>query len=226
MLTVLEHLDLAAPSGAVTGLCGASGAGKSLIAAAIAGTLPRNAEATGRITVGGKIPAPQTVALAPQGLDALDPLARIGTQLARFARLGGTSVDAPDLLSRLGLAPRVLDAWPHELSGGMARRACLATALATSARWLIADEPTSGLDAASADRIMALMADLAAEGYGIIVISHDLPRLSSVSRTVTVLEAGRPVETAPGKAFSGDGAALAHPFSRRLWQAQEVGASC
>lgn len=225
-LTVLRGLDLVAPRGTVTGVCGASGAGKSLIAAAICGTLPRNAEATGRIEVDGAPPSPGRIALAPQGLDALDPLARVGAQIARFARLAGRGVDAAALLARLGLSPGIAEAWPHELSGGMARRACLATAIATGAGWLIADEPTSGLDDENADRIMALLGSLAADGYGVLVISHDLPRLAAVAATITVLEEGRTVETAPASAFRGAGDALGSPFARRLWQAQDVQSAC
>jgi peptide/nickel transport system ATP-binding protein len=225
-LPVLERLYMTAPRGALTGLCGASGAGKSLIAAAIAGTLPRNADVTGRIMVDGAPPAPGRVALAPQGLDALDPLARVGVQVVRFARLAGRTVDVTALLARLGLAAAVARAWPHELSGGMARRACLATALATGAAWLIADEPTAGLDGDAADRIMDLLKGLAGDGYGVLVISHDLPRLASVAGEITVLQEGRVIETAPAGAFCGQGETLVHPFSRRLWQAQDARVPC
>lgn len=223
---VLNDLNLTVPRGAVAGIVGASGAGKSLIAAAIAGTLPRNAEISGRIAVDGGAPAPGVFGLAPQGVDALDPLARVGTQIERLARLTGRTADVPALLGRLGLAPEVARAWPHELSGGMAKRVCLANALATGARWLIADEPTAGLDGETADRIMAQLRGLAAEGYGLLVISHDLARLAAVAGTVTVLQDGRAVETAQGSAFRGEGAALAHAFSRRLWQAQGPYAPC
>jgi peptide/nickel transport system ATP-binding protein len=225
-LSVLERLDLIAARGSVTGLCGASGAGKSLIAAAIAGTLPRNAQVEGRITVEGAAPSPGRIALAPQGLDALDPLARVGAQVARFARLAGRTADAGALLARVGLAPAIVHAWPHALSGGMARRACLATALATGARWVIADEPTAGLDGMVADRIMALFGDLALDGYGVLVISHDLPRLAAVAGEITVLRQGRAVETAPASAFRGDGEGLVHPFAQRLWRAQGAQAPC
>jgi peptide/nickel transport system ATP-binding protein len=225
-LTVLDGLDLTAARGSVTGICGASGAGKSLIAAAIAGTLPRNADVSGRILLDGQEQPPGRIALAPQGLDALDPLARVGAQIARFARLAGREADAAALLAQLGLPAAVARAWPHELSGGMARRACLATALATGADWIIADEPTSGLDGTAADRIMALLERLARDGYGVLVISHDLRRLAAISAQVTVLQDGRAVETAPGSAFAESGAALVHPFARSLWQAQDATDAC
>lgn len=223
---VLHGLDLSARRGAVTGLIGASGAGKSLIAAAIAGTLPRNAEVSGRITVDDQPPRPGVVALSPQGIDALDPMVRIGRQIRRFARLAGQVPDPDALLDQLGLPRAAAQAFPHELSGGMAKRACLATALATGARWLIADEPTAGLDGPTADRIMGVLAALAAREYGVLVICHDLPRLAAVADTITVLQDGRPVETAPGTAFCGQGASLVHPFTRRLWQAQEAAQPC
>lgn len=225
-LRVLDALDLVAPRGVVTGICGASGAGKSLIATALAGTLPRNAEVTGRIMVDGSAPAPGRIALAPQGLDALDPLARVGAQITRFTQLAGRKTDVAALLSRLGLDPDVALAWPHELSGGMARRACLATALATGAGWLIADEPTAGLDDLAADRIMRLLGDLAGDGYGVVVISHDLPRLASVASCIAVLRDGRAIETAPATAFHGTGTTLVHPFARKLWQAQDAQMAC
>ena len=225
-LTILSDLSLTVPSGSVQGLVGVSGAGKSLIASAISGTLPRNAEVSGRIVVDGEAPAPGVVAVQPQGIDALDPLARIGVQIARFARLAGHPVDAPALLHRLGLPPEVIRAWPHELSGGMAKRVCLATALASGAGWLIADEPTAGLDGEAADQITALLGALGGAGYGILVISHDLPRLVSVATTVTVLQDGRCVETADACAFRGCGSRLAHPISRALWRAQGARVPC
>ena len=107
-LSVLEGLDLVAARGAVTGLCGASGAGKSLIAAAIAGTLPRNAEVRAVSPSRVQRPSPGRIALAPQGLDSLDPLARVGAQIARFARLAGRTEDAGALLERVGLAPAIV----------------------------------------------------------------------------------------------------------------------
>jgi peptide/nickel transport system ATP-binding protein len=223
---VLTGLDLCARRGAVTGIVGASGAGKSLVAAAIAGTLPRNAEMTGRITLDGAPLAPGRIAYAPQGIDALDPLAPIGRQIERFARLAGRRQVPADLLGTLGLAPDIARAMPHELSGGMAKRACLATALATGAGWLVADEPTTGLDPLTATRIMDVLQALADRGYGVIVISHDLPRLAAIATDITVLRDGRPVETAAAAAFRGPGETLGHPFTRALWQAQEVALAC
>lgn len=215
----LTGLDLTLARGEVVGLVGGSGAGKSLVAEALMGLLPRNAEVSGQITLAGLSLAPGQLALAPQGIDALDPLTRLGAQISRFARLAGQP--PPDVcaaLARLGLPEVAARAFPHQLSGGMAKRALIATALATGAPFLIADEPTLGLDPETADRIMALLAGLAAEGHGVCVISHDLPRLVAIARRVTILQEGRMVETAPAEAFAAH--RLTHPFSRALLEAQ------
>lgn len=217
-LAPIEDVSFTLGRGELVGLVGGSGAGKSLIAEALIGTLPRNAEVSGAVTLNGAVPPRGAIALAPQGRDALDPLAPSGRQVARFARLAGVSCDVPQLFANLGLPPSTVRLWPHELSGGMAKRVLVATALATGADYLIADEPTVGLDGASADRIMALLADLAASGRAVLVISHDLVRLARVARRMVILEEGRQVEVADAAAFAED--RLVHPFSRALWQAQ------
>lgn len=218
----VQGVTLSLAPGEVAGLVGGSGAGKSLVAEALAGLLPRNAEVSGRLSLDGAPLLPGKVALAPQGIDALDPLATVGAQIARFARLAGRQADAMALAAALGLPDAALQDYPHELSGGMAKRALIATALATGARLLVADEPTLGLDPDTADRIMAVLAGLARQGIGVLVISHDLPRLVRVCARVTVLEQGQMVETAPSAAFAAH--ALTHPFSRSLWAAQTWGA--
>jgi len=223
-LVPLDGVSLTVGRGQVAGLIGGSGAGKSLVAEALCGLLPRNAEVSGRLTIDGKPPRAGDVALAPQGIDALDPLARVGAQIARFARLAGRDVQTAALAADLDLPPSALDAWPHELSGGMAKRALIATALATGAPFLIADEPTLGLDPATADRIMDLLGGLGARGIGVLIISHDLPRLVARASHITILKDGRMVETAPAPAFASG--ALAQPFSRALWAAQTWDAAC
>lgn len=217
-LVPLDGVSLSVERGEVVGLIGGSGAGKSLVAEALCGLLPRNAEVSGRLTIDGAAPRAGQIALAPQGIDALDPLARVGPQIARFARLAGRQVDPLALLVSLGLAPEVARAFPHQLSGGMAKRTLIATTLATGAEWIIADEPTLGLDPDTADRIVALIAGLAARGHGVLIISHDLPRLVAHAARVTILREGRMVETAPAAAFAAGG--LTEAFSRDLWAAQ------
>lgn len=217
---VLEGVSLALDRGEVVGLTGTSGAGKSIVAEALVGALPPDAIRTGRITLADAPVAPRTVALAPQHLDALDPMAPVGRQILRFARLAGRPVDVPDALARVGLPPDTARLYPHELSGGMARRVLLATALATGADWIVADEPTVGLDEVAAGRVLSLFTDLAATGRGIIVISHDVCGLAKIASRIVILRRGRQVETAPADAFTGTGTAFRDAFSRALWNAQ------
>ena len=227
----LSGISLTVAPGEGTGLVGGSGAGKSLIAQAIVGNLPATARLNGQITLDGAPVRPGRLALVPQSVDALDPLADVGTQIRRFARLARRSADAavvPVSLARVGLRPEVANLYPHQLSGGMAKRVLLAIALAQDCDYLIADEPTLGLDPDAADGLMACLAGLIAAGKGVLVISHDLPRLVAITRRVVILQDGRAVETAPATAFSGAGAGLCHPFSRALWRAQngEIAWAC
>jgi peptide/nickel transport system ATP-binding protein len=224
-LTPLAGVDLTLARGDILGLVGGSGAGKSLVATVLMDMLPRNAERRGTVEMDGGPVRDGMIALAPQGIDALDPLAPVGRQLMRFGRLAGTDpgtakTRALQLLAELDLAPEVMDLHPHMLSGGMAKRVLLATSLMGGAKILIADEPTLGLDPANADRIMACLAALAGPERGVLVISHDLPRLVAIARRVIVLREGQMVEEADARAFTGEGTALTHSFSRALWRAQ------
>ena len=216
----LEGVSLTLARGELVGLTGTSGAGKSLIAEALVGALPPDAIRSGSIEIAGQPVAARTVALAPQGLDALDPLAPVGRQLRRFARLSGRKADVGGALSSVGLSAETADLFPHELSGGMARRVLLATALVTGADWIVADEPTVGLDPEAAGRVLSLLAGVARAGRGVIVISHDLIGLAKIASRIVILRAGKHIETAPASAFTGSGATLSDGFSRALWTAQ------
>jgi peptide/nickel transport system ATP-binding protein len=216
----LSGINLTVERGEGVGLVGGSGAGKSLIAQAIVNTLPLTARMTGQITLEGGPVTAGRLALVPQSVDALDPLADVGHQIARYARLARRKADAISVLDRVGLGPDVAALYPHQLSGGMAKRVLLAIALAQDMDFLIADEPTLGLDPQAADGLMACLSGLIAAGKGLLVISHDLPRLVTITRRIVVLQDGHAVETAAATAFSGIGAGLAHAFTRALWRAQ------
>lgn len=229
-LEPLSGVDLTLHTGDIVGLIGGSGAGKSLVAAAIMGLLPRNAEATGSVLINGAPLTKGHVALAPQGIDALDPMAPVGRQFSRFARLAGLSARAgrrriKDIMQQVQLETSVLRLYPHMLSGGMAKRVLLATALIGGAQILIADEPTLGLDPATADRIMTCLGGLAGPERAVLVISHDLPRLLGIATCLTVLKEGRMVEVCPSEHFRGAGERLTDPFTQALWRAQPVAVS-
>ncbi|OLT20330.1 hypothetical protein BJF78_35625 [Pseudonocardia sp. CNS-139] len=152
MVPGLTGMDLDVAAGEVVALVGASGAGKSLLAHAVLGLLPPNALEGGRVLVDGAEVAPadrrrlagRDVVLLPQSVTFLDPVATVGAQVRRSARLAGLPdprTAAVAALRRHGLGPEVLRRYPHELSGGMARRVLVAMGTLGSPRLILADEP-------------------------------------------------------------------------------------
>jgi peptide/nickel transport system ATP-binding protein len=222
-LVPLDGVSLTVGRGQVAGLVGGSGAGKSLVAEALCGLLLRNAEVSGRLTIDGKPPGqgrshwPRRGPLPSIRWPAWARRSRAspGWQGAtcRPQHWRPTSTCRPRRWTPGRMNCRA--AWPSAL---------IATALATGAPFLIADEPTLGLDTATADRIMDLLAGHGARGIGVLIISHDLPRLVARASRVTILREGRMVETAPAATFAAGG--LADAFSRDLWAAQTWGNRC
>jgi len=230
-VSALTDVSLSLARGEVLALVGASGSGKSILAQAILGLLPSNAIASGTISIDGKpLDAAQrrllcntALALMPQSLSYLDPLARCGHQIAWSAQRSGrtgTFRDAVDTgLARFHLAPSVSRAFPHELSGGMARRVLLAIAAAGTKELLIADEPTSGLDGTNAAAVLAYLRRLADDGHAVMVITHDLSTALPWADTVAIVRDGHLEAMADARLFHGDGQGLPTPYTRALWQA-------
>ncbi len=220
----LRGLHLRVQRGELVALVGASGAGKSLLAHTLLGMLPGNAHVRGRIAFDG---APldrdalarlrgREIALVPQAVTYLDPLARARTQLHWAARAAGRAAPgvAEQSLGRYGLAPAVGALYPHQLSGGMARRVLTAMATVSLARLLIADEPTSGLDAEASALALRHLRLLADAGHGVLVITHDLATVLPLADRLEIVDRGRSVEsTTPGAFFAGD---LRQAYARAL----------
>jgi peptide/nickel transport system ATP-binding protein len=103
-----------------------------------------------------------------------------------------------ELLEQVGLPSEFADRYPHELSGGQRQRVAIARAVAADPDVLICDEITSALDSATSEAIMDVLSRLREErGTALVLISHDLPLIASHTDTVTVLDAGRTVESGP-----------------------------
>ena len=224
-LPVIRDLSFSLPAGQVTAVVGASGSGKSLLAHAILGLLPYNSRAEGEILYRGAPLTPERaaalrgreIALVPQGITYLDPLMKIGPQVRRGDRSPEARARSRAALSRYGLGPEVEDLYPFELSGGMARRVLIASAVAGHPRLIVADEPTPGLDARAAGRILGHFRELAEEGAGVLFITHDLELALTIAHRVLVLYAGETVEEAEAADFAAG--ALRHPYTRALWAA-------
>lgn len=229
-IVALDGLSFGVKRGEVLALVGASGAGKSLLAHALFGILPGNARVSGRIILDGQdlVDANRgafcgrRMGLVPQSLSHLDPLVRCGRQLAWAARRSGrrrTASEIAALLQRFGLEPAVAAAFPHQLSGGMARRLMLAMAAAGDPDLVVADEPTSGLDPDNALVVLRHLRSLADGGKAVLLITHDLTQILSFADQVAILQSGRLVDIEPASAFAGDGSALGSSYARALWQA-------
>ncbi len=227
---VLHNLSISVHAGEVVAVVGASGSGKTLLADAIMGLFEPNATVRGRIWFDGQ-PQDATslarlrgngVSLVPQSVNHLDPLMKVGRQVEGFARGGISRVSRrrqrEELFARYGLAKSVAGLYPHELSGGMARRVLLCCALMDNPRVIVADEPTPGLDLDLAVQALADFRAFADEGGGVLLITHDIELALRVADRVAVFKDGTVVEeTAVANFASPD--LLDNPFSRALWHA-------
>ncbi len=231
-LTVITQLDLAVAAGEMVAIVGASGSGKSLLAHAVLGILPHNAEISGEMTYQDAPLTPtrqaqlrgKEIALIPQSVSFLNPLQQVGRQVQRAAQLSGLPTGRAkqaqrQIFERYDLVQTVRRLYPFQVSGGMARRVLLATASVGQAQLLIADEPTPGLHPEIVVETLNHLRELANAGKGVILITHDLEAALRVADTVAVFYAGTTVEIAPVTDFQGDGEALRHPYTRALWQA-------
>ncbi len=228
---VVEGLSLTVRAGEVLALVGASGSGKSLLADALLGLYEPNVEVTGRIRFDGEPMDARSLArvrgngisLVPQSVGNLDPLVRVGRQVQGFARAGRAERRRRErrqreLFEAYGLAPEVARMYPHELSGGMARRVLLMCALMDDPKLIVADEPTPGLDLDLAVRALDDLRAFADAGGGVLLITHDIELALRAADRVAVFRDGRVVEETGVESFSSP-ERLSHPYSRALWHA-------
>lgn len=204
--------------GEVLGVVGESGCGKSTLAAALAGSGPPNLKIpSGTIELDdhqvvdlGKLGATprewrgDIISLLPQrALNALNPTERIADYAYDVIRAHKETIHrrdaialASDRLDQLGLPPRVLENYPHELSGGMRQRVVTVISTLLNPTVLIADEPTSALDVSSQKALILMLRRMIEEDIisRVIFISHDLALMSNVADRVAVMYAGEFVE--------------------------------
>ena len=226
-LTVITDLDLTVQPGELVAVVGASGSGKSLLAHAILGILPDNAQVSGTMEFYGESLTPKrckalrgkAIALIPQSIGYLDPVMTVGRQVQRVGQLNGLSARSAKRLrnrtfTRYDLSPTTPKRYPFQLSGGMARRVLVSTAVMTQAQLLIADEPTPGLHPDVVTETLNHLRELAQEGRGVILITHDIEAALQVADRVAVFYAGTTVEIADAKDFEQGN--LRHPYTQAL----------
>jgi peptide/nickel transport system ATP-binding protein len=240
---VIQGLSLRIDAGEILGLVGASGSGKSMTALSVLQLLPTRAVLRGSILLDGRqlTGLPDAALQRIRGRDigmvfqepmtALNPLLRIGDQVAETVRLHCTlSVAAARAMARealdsVGLAGEqgALDRYPHELSGGQRQRVAIAMAIVLGPKLLIADEPTTALDVGTQAQVLHLLRGLARErGMGLLLVSHDLAVVARVTDRVAVMHGGAIVEEVRTTPTLRN---LHHPYSLALRAAAELAPS-
>jgi peptide/nickel transport system ATP-binding protein len=244
LVEAVRGVSFCVAAGETLGVVGESGSGKSVTAFAVTRLL----DASGRVSQGRIRFAGEDITKAsskqlrrihgaaismifqnPRG--ALNPIRTVGQQIADAIMAHEPISSAEGRARALELLKAVLirepekrlDAYPHELSGGMCQRVMIAMAIACAPKLLIADEPTTGLDVTTQKTVMDLLARITAErGMAMILITHDLGLASRYCQRVCVMEQGKVVEEAqPLSLFS----APQHPYTKRLVAASPTATS-
>ncbi|MBG7704779.1 ABC transporter ATP-binding protein [Streptomyces sp. MC1] len=230
----VRGVSLRVRPGETLALVGESGSGKSTVALAAMGLLAGNARVTGRAVIAGtdivgtgeaelaRLRGRTVSMVFQEPATALDPLTRIGKQIAEVIRnhrdvsARDAAAQAVDLLRRVGIPDpdKRASAYPFQLSGGQRQRVVIAMAIANDPALLIADEPTTALDVTVQAEILGLLRELAAEsGTGVLLVTHNMGVVADFADRVAVMYQGRIVETGPVEDV------LLHPshdYTRRL----------
>ncbi len=218
--TAVDDVSFSVAAGSTLGIVGESGCGKSVTSLSIMGLLPKG---QGRIAAGSihfdgtdlaqlppsalrRLRGNRLAMIFQEPMTSLNPAFTVGDQLIEAIRCHQRLDAATARLQAIAMLRRVrisspeerIDAYPHQMSGGMRQRVMIAMALACSPRLLIADEPTTALDVTIQAQVLDLMRSLREEtGTAIILITHDLGVIAELADEVVVMYAGKVVERAP-----------------------------
>ena len=216
------------------GLVGESGSGKSTIAMALMRLIkPPGKIESGQVILDGVslLGQPEEkmrqmrlkeIALVAQGaMNSLNPVMRVRRQIENALRDHGVLLSSNELTSRIGelldmvgLRRNVADLYPHELSGGMKQRVCIAIAICLRPKVIIADEPTSALDVVVQRQVMETLKTLGqALGASIVLIGHDMGLMAQVVDRIGVMYAGDLIETGSVAEVFAD---PLHPYTKLL----------
>ncbi len=243
-LKAVRHASFNVPKGKIIGLVGESGCGKSTLASVLIRLMSDNAVVSGESIL---FEGENLLDLAPEDMralrgnkmtmifqdpmTALNPVLTIGTQMtdiqhrSRASKLQKREI-AVDMLKKVGIPdPKDrLNQYPHEFSGGMRQRICIAMALLSRPSLIIADEPTTALDVTLEAQIVHLLKDLQEEmGCSIICVSHHLGMIAELCHGVVVMYAGELIEQGTVQDIFHR---AAHPYTQRLLECDPANIRC
>lgn len=218
-LEVIHSLSIDVKEKEIVAIVGASGSGKSILASAILGLLPGNAKTGGSIDYMGRtldaVRRKQVlgteIAYIPQSVDHLDPVMKVGPQVVGVY---STKEKQRKMFQKYQLDEKVEQMYPFQLSGGMARRVLISSAVLETPKLIIADEPTPGLSVDLAMETLKHFRKIADEGTGILLITHDIDLAFEVADRIAVFYAGTIVEISPTEDFKRGKEYLRHPYSQ------------
>ncbi len=207
---VLKDVSFGLSEGEILCIVGESGSGKTSILYSIMGLLPKEARKEGRIVFKGRDIGDEKVLRELRGKEIsmvfqepslyLDPLFRVGEQIREAYTAHYPKVQSKEMalqaLRKTGVldAERVYNSYPHQLSGGLKQRVCIAIATVCNPSLILADEPTTALDVSVQSKILKLFREIKDEGKGVILVTHDPGVVAEVADRVIVLKEGQVVE--------------------------------
>ena len=227
-LKVINNLDIDLYKGEILAVVGSSGSGKSLLAHSILGILPDNATTKGRIIYKNKELDEKRkeklrgreIVFIPQSVNYLDPLMEVGKQVKiSISDKKNASGIVRKIFKKYNLDEKVEKYYPFQLSGGMARKVLLSSALVSDCEVIIADEPTPGLDEESLNEALKDFRDLADEGCALLIITHDITSALKIADKLAIFYAGTTLEIANVQDFNNNGENLRHPYTKALYNA-------
>ena len=224
---VITDLTIDVDENEIVAILGSSGSGKSLLAHSILGILPYNSHVTGEIKYDGQVLDQELkeklrgdeICLIPQSVNFLDPLMKVSEQAIGECKDENEHKEKKlrqrEIFDKYGLDESVDDLYPFELSGGMARKVLLSTALVGNPKLLIADEPTPGLDAKSVKETIEDIRNLKEDGKGVLLITHEIDVALKTADRIAIFYSGYVIEINNVENFKNSENVL-HPYSKAL----------
>ena len=224
---VISDLTIGVDESEIVAVLGSSGSGKSLLAHSILGILPYNSHVTGEIKYKGNVLDQdlkeklrgKEICLIPQSVNFLDPLMKVSEQAIgeceNEKEHDEKKVRQREIFAKYGLDESVDDLYPFELSGGMARKVLLSTALIGDPNLLIADEPTPGLDAKSVEETINDIRYLKEQGKGVLLITHEIDVALKTADRIAIFYSGYVIEINDVENFNNADNVL-HPYTKAL----------